>query len=251
MRAQGLPCIPNPEIQNLKSKIVYTKGRATVGRSQDMKTVVVGGHTRNIGKTSVMAGLIGGLRWLDWTAVKITQYGHGVCSRDGEPCSCAPSQHPFVLSEEQDACGRGDTCRYLAAGARRALWLRVRQGQLAEAFPALCQALGTDPYVMMESNSILGLLRPAVYVAVLDSSAHDFKASALRYLALADALVPIESRCDSAAWPGLDPRLFNDRPLFPGAPGKYASPALCQFVCNKLGLRDADWVSVESTTTSK
>jgi hypothetical protein len=203
-----------------------------------MKTVVVGGHTRNIGKTSVMADLIHRLRRLEWTAVKITQYGHGVCSRDGEPCSCAPSQHSFVLSEEQDACGRGDTCRYLAAGARRALWLRVRQGQLAGAFPALCEALDEDHYVMMESNSILDLLRPTVYLAVLDSSTRDFKASARRYLALADALVPVESRCDAAAWPGLDPRLLSGKPLFPVAPRQYVSPDLCRFVCKKLGLKE-------------
>ena len=200
-----------------------------------MKTVVVGGHTRNIGKTSVMGGLIQGLRWLDWTAVKITQYGHGVCSRDGEPCGCAPGEHAFVLTEEQDARGRGDTCRYLAAGARRALWLRVREGQLAEAFPALCEALGADDYVMIESNSILGLLRPSVYLAVLDSSARDFKASALRYLARADALIPVQSRINAAAWPSLDPRLLNDKPVFRVASRRYASPDLCRFVGKKLG----------------
>lgn len=212
-----------------------------------MKTVVVGGHTRNIGKTAVMVGLIHGLRGLDWMAVKITQYGHGVCSRDAEPCGCAPQQHPFVLSEEQDARGRGDTCRYLAAGARRALWLRVRQGQLGEAFPTFCEALGGANYVVVESNSILEFLRPAVYLAVLDSSARDFKASALRYVAAADALVPVESRFDPAVWPGLDPRLLNAKPVFPVVPPRYESPDLCRFVRNKLGLGDADQLSPGST----
>ena len=51
--------------------------------------VVVGGHTRNIGKTSLVAGLITALPELNWTAIKITQYGHGVCSTDGESCECA------------------------------------------------------------------------------------------------------------------------------------------------------------------
>ena len=216
-----------------------------------MKTVVVGGHTRNIGKTSVMAALIHGLRRLEWTAVKITQYGHGICSRDGEPCGCAPRGHPFVLSEEQDARGRWDTCRYLAAGARRALWLRVRQGQLAEAFPALCEALGADDHVAIESNSILGLLRPTVYLVVLDSSARDFKASARRYLALADALIPIESRIDAAAWSGLDSRLLSDKPVFPVAPSRYASTDLCRFAWKKLGLRDDDLVLAGSTSTTE
>jgi hypothetical protein len=216
-----------------------------------MNTVVVGGHTRNIGKTSVMAGLIHALRCLDWTAVKITQYGHGICSRDGEPCGCAPTEHAFVLSEEQDARGRWDTCRYLAAGARRALWLRVRQGQLEEAFPALREALASDDHVVIESNSILGLLRPAVYLVVLDSSARDFKTSALRYLALADALLPIESRIDAAAWPGLDTGLFRDKPVFSVTSSRPASGELCRFVWKKLGLRDADLVLAGSTSTTK
>src|SRR5712692_1749586 len=67
-----------------------------------MKLIVVGGHSRNIGKTSVMAGLIRGLPSLGWTAVKITQYGHGICSQDGKPCGCEPKVHPFELTEETD-----------------------------------------------------------------------------------------------------------------------------------------------------
>ena len=50
-----------------------------------MSIVVIGGHTRNIGKTSVVAGLIAALPHFHWTALKITQYGHGVCSANGEP----------------------------------------------------------------------------------------------------------------------------------------------------------------------
>ena len=42
--------------------------------------VVVGGHSRNIGKTSVVAGLIRKLRDRKWTALKITQYGNGESS---------------------------------------------------------------------------------------------------------------------------------------------------------------------------
>ena len=48
--------------------------------AEELMLVVVGGHSRNIGKTSVAAGLIRHLRDRQWTALKITQYGHGVCS---------------------------------------------------------------------------------------------------------------------------------------------------------------------------
>ena len=44
-----------------------------------MKIVVVGGNSREIGKTSVVVGLIRALRHRNWTAIKLTQFGHGIC----------------------------------------------------------------------------------------------------------------------------------------------------------------------------
>jgi hypothetical protein len=202
--------------------------------------VVVGGHSRNIGKTGVMAGLIRGLRSLDWTAMKITQYGHGICSLDGEPCGCAPTEHSFVLTEERDPRGRGDTCRFLAAGARRSLWLRVRQGQLAKASAALRRVVARGGWVMIESNSVLELIDPKLYIAVLDSSQRDFKSSARRFLDRADALVTIGSKLNVKKWPGLDPRLLESKPRFAVAAGDGDSPELCRFVRQKLGLPRAE-----------
>ena len=42
-----------------------------------MAVVVVGGHSRSVGKTSVVASLIARLPERNWTACKITQFGHG------------------------------------------------------------------------------------------------------------------------------------------------------------------------------
>ncbi len=185
-----------------------------------------------------MVGLIRALKSLHWTAVKITQYGHGICSLDGQPCGCAPTEHAFVLTEEENPRGRSDTSRFLAAGARRSLWLRARQGQLREALPLLKQALSSDNWVMIESNSILGFLKPALYLVVLDSRQRDFKSSALQFFDQADALVPIESRLDAQAWPGLDARLFENKPVFPVPAGKYFNLELSSFVRQKLGVPD-------------
>src|SRR5579872_5729682 len=95
--------------------------------------VVVGGHSRNIGKTSVVASLIRKLRNRKWTAVKITQYGHGVCSHVGEACGCETElDHPFAISEEYEP-STTDSGRFLAAGAERSFWLRTPMGELARA----------------------------------------------------------------------------------------------------------------------
>ncbi len=212
----------------------YTRFWQGLGSRAQMKTVVVGGHSRNIGKTSVMASVIRALPFLDWTAVKITQYGHGICSRDGEPCGCAPEAHPFALAEEKDARGRGDTCRFLAAGARRALWVRVRQGQLATAFPSLARALRGAEYAIIESNSILEFLEPDLYLVVLDPARRDFKDSTRRFFIRADALVAIEPLRRARAWPGLDSAVFEGKPVFQVSRRDYFSPDLCRFVCDKL-----------------
>lgn len=205
-----------------------------------MTTVVIGGNSRNIGKTSVMAELIRRVRPPEWSAVKITLYGHGVCSLDGEPCSCDPGEHGFVLTEEHERQGRVDTRRFLQAGARRSLWLRVRQGQLHRAFPALLRALRREEWVMIESNSILGHLTPALYLFVLDPSRSDFKMSALKYLERADALVMIGAGGCNHCWTGIDAGLFSSKPLFRlERPGE-ASGELIDFVRQKLALPGAE-----------
>ncbi|MGH9509475.1 MAG: hypothetical protein ACRD2M_06030, partial [Terriglobales bacterium] len=129
-----------------------------------MAMVVIGGHSRNLGKTSVVAGLIAALPERRWTAVKITQYGHGVCSVNGESCGCAVDEHTFAVTEERDPAGRADTCRMLAAGARRVFWVRTKQGRLAEALPQVREKIEAARDVIIESNTLLHFLRPDLYL---------------------------------------------------------------------------------------
>ena len=195
-----------------------------------MKIVVVGGHSRDIGKTSVTVGLIRGLKDLNWTAVKITQFGHDVGSHDEEPFLCASTEQPYVLSQELDDAGRGDSSRFLAAGAKRSFWLRVGQAQLHKAMPALRDALGQDEYVIIESNSILDFVVPAVYLMVLDRSRGDFKESARQFLHRANAFVQVESLGTPQNWAGIDAGGLGKKPIFAVSPKSYSSPELCHFV---------------------
>ena len=75
--------------------------------------IVVGGHSRNIGKTSVAAALIAAFPQLGWTAMKITQFGHGICSMNGRECGCAIDEHAYAIMEERNREGRTDTSRFL------------------------------------------------------------------------------------------------------------------------------------------
>src|SRR3569623_857223 len=124
-----------------------------------MAIVVVGGHTRNVGKTSVMCRLLAAFPENRWTAIKITQFGHGICSANGEPCDCETGDHAVAISEERNSDSGTDSSRYLAAGAARSVWVRTRQGQHAEAMPRIRREIAGAANVLIESNSILRFLR--------------------------------------------------------------------------------------------
>jgi len=198
-----------------------------------MALVVVGGHSRNVGKTSVVAGLIAALPERDWTAVKITQYGHGVCSVNGESCGCAVDEHTFAITEERDPAGRGDTSRFLAAGARRSLWVRTKQGQLAEAMPDLRRELSGSSNVILESNSVMQFLRPDLYLTVLDPATADFKESARMFLDLADAVL-LHAPVGELAWSEVSLKPVAGKPRFLIRPPDYVPQEVVGFVRERL-----------------
>ncbi len=185
--------------------------------------VVVGGQSRNVGKTSIAAGLIAALPELHWTAVKVTQYGHGICARDGHACDCQPADptHDYTLTEEYEP-GDRDSARFLAAGARRAFWLRTATGQLARASAVIRKLTANHPNVIFESNSVLDLIEPDLYIAALDLACADFKPSAARYLDRADAFVISNHGAPIAEHRG--------RPAFAASARQYVSPGLVDFV---------------------
>ncbi len=195
-----------------------------------MAIVVVGGHSRSVGKTSVVAGLIAALREYDWTAVKITQYGHGVCSANGEPCDCATADHAWAISEEKDRRGESDTSRFLIAGAARTLWVRTEQGRLAEAMPALRKRLESSRNVIIESNSVLKFIRPELYLTVLDPRTEDFKSSAQEFLDRADAVILHDRGESTAAWQKVSLKPIAAVPVFRIAPPPYVTPEIINFV---------------------
>jgi hypothetical protein len=196
--------------------------------------VVVGGHSRNIGKTSVVAGLIRKLKDRRWTALKITQYGNGVCSHHSMACGCEPeTDQPFALSEEYEPNGT-DTGRFLAAGAERSFWLRVPAGELTGAEATVRKILGQGQNTIVESNSVLELVRPDVFLMLLDFSCQDFKASSLRFMDRADAFVVIDRGINAPMWEEIARGMWDHKPQFPVKPPNYVTPALAGFVRSML-----------------
>lgn len=200
-----------------------------------MAVVVIGGHSRDVGKTSVVAGLIAALPSYNWTAFKVTQFGHGRCSLNGKPCHCATADHAWAMTEEQDRSGKSDSSRFLVAGAKHAYWVRTAQGRLSEAMPAIRRPIDEAENAILESNSILKFIQPDIYISVLDPNVEDFKSSAQQYLSRADAV--IVHRNDSyGGWPGLSLDLLTV-PVFTIRQPEYVTREIAEFVEQRLPAR--------------
>ena len=195
--------------------------------------IVVGGHSRSVGKTSVVAGLIAALPEFHWTAMKITQYGHGVCSANGKPCECACDDSSWAITEERDRSGESDSSRFLVSGAVRSLWVRTRQGMLDDAMPRIRQELAAATNAILESNSIMGFVRPDLYITVLDAGKADFKRSAQKFLNLADAVV-LQENGKATTWQDVSLQRVSAKPIFRIQPPQYVTPELVEFVRAKL-----------------
>jgi hypothetical protein len=220
-----------------------TQGRSNrpVQARTACRLIVVGGHTRSIGKTQLVCDLVAALPQARWVAGKITQYGHGVCATNGHDCDCAPTEH-IVAVDWETGGGGTDSARFLAAGAARSFWLRTKQGFLAEGMPvlrnAIAEAAGASSAeglnVIVESNSLMRFVKPSLYVTVLDSQREDFKDSAQQMLDRADVLVfrrgLEEGAIAQPPWLGLPAQLLQHKPSVLQREGEALPERLFQLV---------------------
>jgi hypothetical protein len=155
--------------------------------------IVVGGHSRNIGKTSVICGIIRALPAWNWTAIKITPHAHSV---------------------------RED--RFLAAGAARAFLLQ------SDAMPSVLRLLAESENTIIESNSILRFLQPDLCAMVVDGAVPDFKPTALEFIGRANFLVVTSEA--KLTWPQVPPSLIRDKPRFSAPPPQYENPGIIEAI---------------------
>lgn len=204
-----------------------------------MAIVVIGGQARKVGKSSVVTGLISALREYDWIAVKISQHAHdldiGASRRDSVDSNerewADSKERDWAISEEHDRAGGSDTSRFLAAGAKRALWVRANPGCLAEAIPALETELNRAGHAIIESNSVVRFILPDVYFVVLDPANPDVKESAHQFLEAADGVILNQH---GAASLQNEITIRSDKRMFRIKPPNYVTPEMVEFVRRRM-----------------
>jgi hypothetical protein len=190
-----------------------------------MAVIVIGGQSRNIGKTSVICALISALREERWTAIKITHHDHPT-SQTGKAS--------IAISEEHNPTTQTDSARYLAAGAAKSFLIYAVQEQLSQAMPFIHKEIAGSKNIIIESNSILDHLHPDVYAIVLDPEVADFKFSAQRHLARANALLLITGNPQEPSWSDLLSSVPKFIATFKITPPAWFSPEFTSFIAGKL-----------------
>jgi molybdopterin-guanine dinucleotide biosynthesis protein len=196
-----------------------------------MAVIVIGGHASGVGKSGVVCALIAGLRERRWTAIKVSQAEVGESWGSGDTGEDAAV---VAIHEELEAGSGTDSARYLAAGAERAFWVSTRRGELAAAMPRVRALIAEAEDAIVESNSVLEFLQPDFYAVVVDPGVGDFKASALRYLERADALLVPKGGLRGGGWAGVPEGLVEGIRQFEiGAP-EFGSEEFREFVAEEL-----------------
>ncbi|MFQ5695763.1 MAG: hypothetical protein ACE5HB_07225, partial [Terriglobia bacterium] len=98
----------------------------------------------------------------------------------------------------------------------------------------LRRRMGAARNVILESNSVLHFLRPDIYIPVLDFSESDFKDSARLFLDRADAYLLQAPLPPRPAWDDVSLKALAARPVFLAWPGRLCTPALAEFIRERV-----------------
>ena len=155
--------------------------------------LLIGAAGRNAGKTFFACTLLrrfAGER--DIFGIKITPIDKVVrgCPHGRTDCDvCATLKGNFEIAEETDPTPQKDTCKSLAAGAKRVFWLRVLKAHLRQGAAALLDKIGPAGICICESNSLRTVIEPGLFLMVKNPGVDDIKPSSEEVARHVDRLI--------------------------------------------------------------
>lgn len=123
--------------------------------------ILIAGAGRNVGKTTLSCLIIGQLKALhQLTAVKVSSHHHKITEKQ----KVIYELEGLTISEEQDRQSTKDSSRYLRAGAKRSLFVRVNDEKMPELVTWLKKHI--DGIMVCESGTLGQFVRPAKAIFV-------------------------------------------------------------------------------------
>ncbi|GEM_PF-1028003 len=143
-------------------------------KEADLFVIAVGGSSKKSGKTRVASRLIQALK-ID-CAVKVSAGEHYFPDRE-------IIEDPDIIRQPGT-----DTARYVAAGAKRVIWIDTIGANMPHAIGSLNSLCKDCETVLIESNSAIPLIRSDFTVFIAGANPSEFKESALSVVRIADLI---------------------------------------------------------------
>ena len=152
------------------------------------KILLIGGATRNLGKTSFSCAVIKNLsNEHHLIGLKIKTLYRGDDFFHGNDHN--PLKGNYKIIEEFERNGKEDTMRMLNAGAKQVFRIKARSGHLSEAFNDFYKQVPGNSFILCESNSLRKVVEPSVFLMIKHKDLTDIKPSAKELEHLADKII--------------------------------------------------------------
>lgn len=152
------------------------------------KIILIGGATRNVGKTTFSCAVINHLsekHHIIGLKIKTLYRGddffHG---KDHNPLS-----GNYRIIEEFEQNGKEDTMLMLKAGAKQVFRIKAKSEYLNNAFDEFFKQIPINSFILCESNSLRKTVEPSVFLMIKYKYSTEMKPSAKELEHLADKIV--------------------------------------------------------------
>lgn len=150
----------------------------------DKRLLIVGGTSRNVGKTELVCRIIEKISsYLPVYALKVSAVYPDEAIRHGNHRT--NEEHLF---EERRSDSNKDTSRMLRAGATRVFYLRGDDRRILQAYTLFLEQVETGIPIVCESNSLAEFVRPGLHLMVTKKNG-EVKKRAIKPLQLADQVI--------------------------------------------------------------
>jgi hypothetical protein len=148
--------------------------------------LVIGATSRNLGKTTLLCRLIQRFNQTPITAVKIKTLRDGDRAWHG---SSAELDGNFRVWEDAGDDRLPDSGRMREAGARQVLYVKAKIEALEEAFGEALGRIPSGHLILVESNSLVRLINPGIYLLIKGMDPATYKPSARETESRADIII--------------------------------------------------------------
>lgn len=150
------------------------------------QAIAIGATNRNCGKTTYICGLLSRFKEHKPIAIKIKTVYPDDSKWHG---TGTPLVGDFELREENAETGKKDSVRMLQAGAAKVFYLKTKNSFLEVSITEMLKDIPKDQPIIIESNSLLEIFKPALFLMIKSDDKSKFKPSALKFMDQADLVL--------------------------------------------------------------